>query len=75
LKGALKQLSTQSVNTGISSVMLRAERDNRRLASYATSSNVMDFRWSPFVTKVVAERTPEFRNLSKVIFFIFGRHV
>jgi hypothetical protein len=56
-------------------MMLGAERDNRRLASYATSPNVMDFRWSPFVAKRVAERTPEFCKFSKVIFFIFGRHV
>jgi hypothetical protein len=56
-------------------MMLGAERDNRRLASYATSPNVMDFRWCAFVPKLITERTPKFCEFSKVSFFIFGRHV
>jgi hypothetical protein len=56
-------------------MMFGAERDNRRLASYATSPNVMDLRWSPFVAKVVAKDASKFCKFSKMFFFMFGSHV
>jgi hypothetical protein len=56
-------------------MMFGAERDNRRIASSTTSSNVMDFCGSALVAKVVAEDASKFSKFSVMFFFIFGRHV